>query len=88
MWLETIVLTFVFVLVNCVCRMVFGSGRNFWSHRFPLRIHHGYVGLLVVVVALFYSIDWLFILGFSAFLSDAVQHFVVLPIWVGRTEFP
>ncbi|MBT3406816.1 hypothetical protein HN419_06685 [Candidatus Woesearchaeota archaeon] len=88
MWLEIIVLTILFVLVNCVCRLIFGSGRSFWSHRFPLRIHHGYVGLLLVIIDLLYSVELLFVFGMALFLSDAVQHFIVLPIWVGRTEFP
>jgi len=55
----------------------------------PVRIHHGYVGLALVAVGhWFVSNEHLIILGWALFLSDVTHHFVVLPVWVGRTEFP
>ncbi|MBU4487093.1 MAG: hypothetical protein KKD38_09220 [Candidatus Delongbacteria bacterium] len=58
-----------------------------------IRIHHGYIGLLVVII---YSIflkrkniflDWLLIIGIAMVFSDLVHHFFVLWIITGDPEF-
>jgi hypothetical protein len=90
MWLEIYVLTMFFEFISILGRLWFGSARVFHKKNklLPFRIHHGYVGLLLVCVDLIYSFDLLFILGMSLFISDALHHFVVLKLWVKRTEFP
>jgi hypothetical protein len=70
--------------------MIVGSKKEKHAINPPkIRIHHGYVGLFLLLIAsLFYPYESLFILGWVLFLSDAIHHFVVLPVWVKRTEFP
>ena len=53
-----------------------------------VRVHHGYIGLVLLVLSLLYFNYYLFVLGWVLFLSDFVHHFIVLPIWKGSTEFP
>jgi len=75
--------------VLCVIgRLVFGSIKKFYRKKKLVRIHHGYVGLGLVVLSFFYLNEYLVIIGWSLFLSDLVHHFIVLPLWVGKTEFP
>lgn len=58
-----------------------------------LRIHHGYVGLLLALVALVLIhrtprlARYLLIAGIALVLSDAIHHFVVLAWWVGDPQF-
>ena len=58
-----------------------------------IRIHHGYVGVLVVVIALFclnalplFS-RWMLVSGTALICSDLIHHFVVLWLVVGSPEF-
>lgn len=65
---------------------------------FGLRIHHGYVGLAMLVVwAACAGVrrlrdrwwhSWLLAGGIACVLSDAVHHFIVLKLVTGCTEFP
>jgi hypothetical protein len=62
------------------------------QYTFHLRIHHGYVGLLLIIIALFikknYKVaDFLIIVGGSLLLSDLVHHFIVLWFLYGSPEF-
>lgn len=58
-----------------------------------IRIHHGYIGLLAVLIAaaVFRRRPllgrWLVVVGIALILSDLVHHFLVLWPIVGRTEF-
>lgn len=58
-----------------------------------LRIHHGYIGILIVVLTLVFSRlpsgirNWLLAIGGALFLSDIIHHFIVLWIFVGNPEF-
>ncbi len=63
-----------------------------------LRIHHGYVGLALLVLWTACGAprrasdcwwrSWLLAGGIALALSDAVHHFIVLRLAVGSTEFP
>lgn len=86
-----LILGVIFELVTIVGRLVFGSKKEQIARmkkKPRVRIHHLYTGIFVLLIYLVWPLDWIFILGFGLTLSDALHHFVVLPIWVGRTEFP
>src|SRR5262249_17252148 len=55
------------------------------------RIHHGYVGLLLLVIAArLASKGWrnlLIVAGFALFLSDPLHHFAILWFVVGAPQF-
>ena len=58
---------------------------------FGLRIHHGYVGLLLMVAAFFFRRGswrrWLLIVGLALVLSDLAHHFLVLWPITGHSDF-
>ena len=58
---------------------------------FGIRIHHGYIGILLILIAMFFQApfvsQWLLITGMSLFLSDVIHHFLVLWPITGRPEF-
>ena len=95
--LLVILLTALFEGVTCLLR--FGCGMKApnklsWMKRWTrgYRIHHGYPGVALAGVTAIGMPDdpvlWSGIMvGWALLLSDAVHHFVVLPLAVGRTEF-
>jgi hypothetical protein len=57
---------------------------------FGLRIHHGYIGLLIMIASAFLSEKYkkyAFIAGTAMFLSDLIHHFIVLKLITGSPEF-
>lgn len=60
---------------------------------FGIRIHHGYCGLLLVLVAWGISREaprlsrWGYVLGWALFLSDMIHHFLVLWPLTGSPQF-
>jgi hypothetical protein len=58
---------------------------------FGYRIHHGYVGLLFLVLSLLVFNrtvrNLLIIFGVGLFLSDLIHHFLVLKLLTGSDEF-
>ncbi|HEV7282413.1 MAG TPA: hypothetical protein VGN57_19580 [Pirellulaceae bacterium] len=97
LWLAALAATALFEAVTCAFR--FGCGMTAredlsWMRRLTggFRLHHGYPGVAMVGVAFTGAFDGalesaVFIVGWGLLLSDAVHHFVVLPLTVGRTEF-
>jgi hypothetical protein len=88
---EIIFLTLIVEILIIIGRLLFGSnqkrfreGRTFLK----IRIHHGYYGILLILIYLVYPKDILFIFGMALVLSEIIHHLIVLPLWVGRTEFP
>ena len=57
-----------------------------------IRVHHGYIGILLAVISIFVVNDaagrWLFIIGSALILSDVLHHFVFLPVLLKKTKFP
>ncbi len=86
MLIEIVILTVIIELVTCIGRFIFKLRSR--DVKWPVRIHHGYVGIVVLLAWFFTPYEWLLIIGTSLLLSDALHHFVVLPLTVGRTEFP
>ena len=58
-----------------------------------LRIHHGYCGVVIMLLALFIRqqkptlFRWLTVVGAALILSDLIHHAVVLNFLVGSPEF-
>lgn len=52
------------------------------QQRWPVRVHHGYLGILLLLAGILPDLGWALIL------SDAIHHLVVLPLAVKSTEFP
>ncbi len=88
-------LTLAFEGVTCLFRFGFGlqSTRDTtWLARFTfgIRIHHGYTGVLLVVVALCGDgtwCQWALRVGAALVLSDLIHHFLVLWPTQGHHEF-
>ena len=72
-------------------RMRFGPMKkrfSRWAFRYKVRIHHGYLGLGMLLLFIFLRNPIVMVLGWSLLISDSLHHFVVLPIISGTTEFP
>jgi len=58
---------------------------------FGLRIHHGYVGLAMMIVGLLLArgivLRWLLIVGAALVVSDLVHHFLILWLITGSPQF-
>ena len=97
LWLAATAVTVLFEAVTCAFR--FGCGLTAredltWMRRWTrgLRLHHGYPGIALVGASFTGMLSGpvesaVIIVGWGLLLSDAVHHFVVLPLTVGRTEF-
>lgn len=88
---EVIILTLIIECILIIGRLIFGSMKetfNKHKDKLKVRIHHGYIGVILVLVYLSWAYSPLLIVGMSLLLSDLIHHFIVLPLWVGRTEFP
>jgi len=88
---KIIVLTLAIEFFTIIARILFGSMKEKYKKikfQYKLRIHHGYLGIILVLIHLFYPIELFFIAGLSLLFSDVIHHFFVLPVWVGKTEFP
>lgn len=97
LWLAALAATAIFEAVTCAFR--FGCGMTAredltWMRRWTrgVRVHHGYPGIALVGVSFSGAFvgpleSAVVIVGWGLLLSDAVHHFVVLPLTVGRTEF-
>jgi len=89
MFLKILLLAFIIELLTILARLLFGPiyTHPTWKN-LPRRIYYGYIGLLILVVsAFFYPYEIWIVLGASLFIADAIHHFVVLPLWVGKTEY-
>ena len=85
------ILTILFEAVACVGR--FGLGIRSREHIVPLtlgvRIHHGYIGGVLWILALIVSAPmatYFGALGAALVVSDLIHHFVVLPIATGQLD--
>ena len=85
-----IYLTIIIEIILIIGRLIFGSKKEFLRKRkINLHIHHMYYGFaLFVVAAIAFYHELLVIIGAALIFSDLIHHFIVLPIWVGKTEFP
>ena len=55
---------------------------------FGLRIHHAYLGVVIVIFSLLLDTTvWVFRIGMALVISDLVHHFLVLWIFTGDPHF-
>jgi len=89
MELKILITALAIEILTVLGRSFLGSVKNFYKkHSLRIRIHHGYVGIILILANLYFKNDNLLIAGTSLLISDAIHHFIVLPLWVGKTEFP
>ncbi|MEO8498956.1 MAG: hypothetical protein ABI614_28160 [Planctomycetota bacterium] len=96
---QILLLTLLFEVVTLVLRfgLQLESTRDTASTigllTFGVRIHHGYCGALLVLIAWGISREaprlshYGYLLGWALFLSDMVHHFIVLWLLVGSPQF-
>mgnify|MGYP001605980293 CR=1 FL=1 len=86
---EIIFLTILLEIITSLGRIFFGSMKEKYNKaKYKIRIHHGYIGLIFILIYFLNSENLFLILGISLFLSDFFHHFLILPLWIKRTEFP
>ncbi len=89
MFKEIIILILAIEAATIFARVVFGSARELYKKLgIKIRIHHIYLGLFLIILSFLFFEGVLLVLGASIFLADIIHHFIVLPVWVKRTEFP
>ena len=96
---NTIVLTILMELLTVFlrygCKLEWRKVSASIVGKWPLgiRIHHGYIGVLMVLWAVFGLkpdtplYDWNLIIGWSLFLSDLIHHFLILWPIEGNPQF-
>ena len=101
-WGSTLVLTAAFEILTIFCRFGLGISiktREKQIKKFTLgvRIHHGYLGLGLMLLCggIYYwellelgYLCLLSIIGWVLLLSDLIHHFLVLKLITGNSEFP
>ncbi len=91
-------------LISCILRFEFDlhSKSIQKKFKFPVRIHHMYLGILIALIGIFlppsvsaYSsaifpviVPTITELGIAIALSDVAHHFVVLPAFHKKIDFP
>jgi len=61
---QTIFLTLIIELLTITGRVLFGSVREKYKKvkfKYKIQIHHGYIGLLLVLIYFFYAVDYLYV---------------------------
>jgi hypothetical protein len=96
-WLWCLILTVAFEAGTCFLRF----GLDYQTSRdtaylkaftFGLRIHHGYIGLFMLLTLPLFRRDrwlwpWIFRIGMALVLSDLIHHFLVLWPVTGGPQF-
>ncbi len=88
---EILILTLIIEASTIIGRFIFGPVKDRYNKnnfKYKVRIHHGYIGFVLILFFVLYTNNLLAISGFSLFISDVIHHFLVLPIWIKKTEFP
>jgi len=92
-------LTFLFESITAVLRFGLGlessvcTASTIGVVTFGIRIHHGYIGLLLLAFFVFHRrrkrpvAEKLAILGWALLLSDLIHHFLVLWLLTGDPQF-
>ena len=99
MLIKTIILTAIIEAITLIGRYGFDKQVTrdtafVAAYTFGYRIHHGYIGLLLIIIA--YGLNsrvawtytpWLYVLGFALLFSDLIHHFIFLWLIEGDPEF-
>ncbi len=91
------ILTLLFEAITVILRFGFGlqatqSTAFIGNITFGIRIHHGYLGVILLLVSLIPALpvnvrNILIILGSSLLLSDLIHHFIILWLITGDPHF-
>ena len=91
------ILTLVIEAITALLRFGFGiqatqSTVFIANFTFGLRIHHGYLGIILLLIAFtpvfpFHVKNILIIIGSSLLLSDLIHHFIILWLIMGDPQF-
>ena len=95
LWIGLI--TIIIETITCITRFGFNMQAtrdlDFLSKiTFGLRIHHGYIGVVLILVIMLVKLNpmiakWFFRIGASLILSDLIHHFIILWIVTGSHQF-
>lgn len=89
MILKIVILTIIIEILTILGRLCFGSVKEFNKrYKIKFRIHHGYIGIVLIIIHLIFQQKILLILGLPLLFADAIHHFIILPLWIKKTEFP
>lgn len=89
MLLWIIFCTGIIEIFTLTSRIFFGPASRFYSlHFHGIHIHHLYVGIILLILSLFFPFTSILVLGWSLVLSDVVHHFLILPLLGLPIEFP
>lgn len=94
-WSLVIISTIIIEIITLFGRFVFkkSSKENYFkilkklNARYFIHFHHGFFGVIILLVSYFYGFVFLFNLGIGFILSDLVHHFVILWSITGSPEF-
>lgn len=76
-----VLLTVVFEVVTVLLRLGFKLQSKVWQKKYNvLRVHHGYIGMVFLVLSFFPPLHALWIVGWALIISDLVHHYTVLPL--------
>ena len=80
-----IVIVLVLEFIIIIGRLIFGSAKQFLKIRKIPHIHHLFFGIILLFL---YKFWFCLEIGIAMIVSDFFHHFIVLPIWIRKTEFP
>ena len=81
-------LVVLFETIEIFGRLVFGSAKDGYARKLGFTIHTSYVGVTFSIIYFLFSGDVFFIFGLALIIQDVIHHLVILPVLVGRNEFP
>jgi len=74
-----VALTVFFEIITVLLRLGFKLESKVVQEEF-IRIHHGYIGMVFLLMSFVFPINALWIIGWALILSDLVHHYTVLPL--------
>jgi len=60
---------------------------HYFNWKKIIHFHHGFVGLIILIVAYIYGLNFWVDVGIGVLISDAIHHFLVLWPIMGSPEF-
>ena len=74
-----VALTVLFEVITVLLRLGLKMESKVVQEEF-IRIHHGYIGMFLLLASFVFPINALWIVGWALILSDLVHHYTVLPL--------
>ncbi|MBD3247080.1 hypothetical protein GF378_00485 [Candidatus Pacearchaeota archaeon] len=67
-----------------IARLIFGSAKRFWNLREIPNIHPLFLGFILVI---FYNYWYFLEIGIALIVQGLLHHLIILPLWIGESEF-